>query len=165
LNCMINRLQTWLNAEINSRILTEPPFKSYVELAEEISEELENISLPYAVQDDFKKYLINLLVSIMELRFKKIILELIQGNIPANLTAEESRLVSAIRRIAESGAGVRKTREYVVVRFLRKFPILVTSDFKQIGPFDKGDLAKLPVEDARELEAREIVEIFDKIFI
>jgi DNA replication factor GINS len=39
-------------------------------------------------------------------------------------------------------------------------PAIVTEDFIQVGPFAKGDLAKLPLRDAKDLEERKIVRRF-----
>ena len=157
---MIEKLRLWLAAEINSRFLADPPFSSYAEAAEEFIRELEKNPLPQSLLDKVKEQTVSTLLTIIEIRTRKIIWELSQGRLPGRMTAEEDRLVRPLVKIQQAGPQRRRVQDYVVVQFLVPHPAIVTEDFVQIGPFAKGDLAKLPARDAKDLEERRIVRRF-----
>lgn len=155
---MLNKIYAWLSAELSSKLLAKPPTTSYTKLAEELNEELKKAALPPALEEGLRIQLARALASIMEIRTRKIVAEVYQGREPRDLTAEEERLLGALRRVLEMPA--KTSGRYEIVVFLERLPVISTSDFKQIGPFNKGDLAKIPVEDARELEAKGYVKRF-----
>jgi hypothetical protein len=157
---MIEKLRLWLVAEINSRFLADPPFNSYAEVAEEFVKELENNPLPQSLLDKVKEQMVSMLLTLIEIRMRKILWELSQGRVPAKMTAEEDRLVRPLVKIQQAGSQRRRVQDYVFVQFLVSHPAIITEDFVQIGPFSKGDLAKLPVRDAKDLEERKIVRRF-----
>ncbi|ACB40606.1 hypothetical protein [Pyrobaculum neutrophilum] len=157
---MIEKLRLWLSAEVNSRFLTDPPYGSYAEAAEEFARELQRSPLPQALQDRVKEQAASMLLTIMEIRTRKILWELSQGRVPGRMTAEEERLVGPIAKIKQAGPQRRRAQDYVVVQFLVPHPAIVTEEFVQIGPFAKGDLAKLPARDARDLEERGVARRF-----
>ncbi|AAL64627.1 hypothetical protein [Pyrobaculum aerophilum] len=157
---MIEKLRLWLLAEINSRVLSDPPFNSYAEIAEQYVKELQNSPLPQSLQDQIKEHISSTLLTIMELRLRKIIWELSQGREPSRVTAEEERLIRPIVKIRHAGVQKKRAQHYVVVQFLTSHPAIVTEDFVQIGPFSRGDLAKLPLRDAKDLEERGVARRF-----
>jgi DNA replication factor GINS len=157
---MIEKLRLWLAAEINSRLLADPPFSSYAEVAEEFIRELEKTPLPQTLLDKVKEQLVSTLLAIIEVRMRKIVWELGQGRVPGRMTAEEDRLVRPLLKIQQAGPQKRRAHDYVLVQFLMPHPAIVTEDFIQVGPFAKGDLAKLPLRDAKDLEERRIVRRF-----
>jgi DNA replication factor GINS len=157
---MIEKLRLWLAAEINSRLLADPPFSSYAEVAEEFIRELEKTPLPQTLLDKVKEQLVSTLLTIIEVRMRKIVWELGQGRVPGRMTAEEDRLVRPLLKIQQAGPQKRRAHDYVLVQFLMPHPAIVTEDFVQVGPFAKGDLAKLPLRDAKDLEERKIVRRF-----
>jgi len=157
---MIEKLRLWLVAEINSRLLADPPFSSYAEVAEEFIRELEKTPLPQTLLDKVKEQLVSILLTIIEIRMRKIVWELGQGRVPGRMTAEEDRLVRPLVKIQQAGPQKRRAHDYVLVQFLMPHPAIVTEDFIQVGPFAKGDLAKLPLRDAKDLEERKIVKRF-----
>lgn len=157
---MIEKLRLWLAAEINSRLLADPPFSSYAEVAEEFIRELEKTSLPQTLLDKVKEQLVSTLLAIIEVRMRKIVWELGQGRVPGRMTAEEDRLVRPLLKIQQAGPQKRRAHDYVLVQFLMPHPAIVTEDFIQVGPFAKGDLAKLPLRDAKDLEERKIARRF-----
>jgi DNA replication factor GINS len=157
---MIEKLRLWLAAEINSRLLADPPFSSYAEVAEEFIRELEKTPLPQTLLDKVKEQLVSTLLTIIEVRMRKIVWELGQGRVPGRMTAEEDRLVRPLLKIQQAGPQKRRAHDYVLVQFLMPHPAIVTEDFIQVGPFAKGDLAKLPLRDAKDLEERKIVRRF-----
>jgi DNA replication factor GINS len=157
---MIEKLRLWLAAEINSRLLADPPFSSYAEVAEEFIRELEKTPLPQTLLDKVKEQLVSTLLTIIEVRMRKIVWELGQGRVPGRMTAEEDRLVRPLLKIQQAGPQKRRAHDYVLVQFLMSHPAIVTEDFVQVGPFAKGDLAKLPLRDAKDLEERKIVRRF-----
>jgi DNA replication factor GINS len=157
---MIEKLRLWLVAEINSRLLADPPFSSYAEVAEEFIRELEKTPLPQTLLDKVKEQLVSTLLAIIEVRMRKIVWELGQGRVPGRMTAEEDRLVRPLLKIQQAGPQKRRAHDYVLVQFLMPHPAIVTEDFIQVGPFAKGDLAKLPLRDAKDLEERKIVRRF-----
>jgi DNA replication factor GINS len=157
---MIEKLRLWLAAEINSRLLADPPFSSYAEVAEEFIRELEKTPLPQTLLDKVKEQLVSTLLAIIEVRMRKIVWELGQGRVPGRMTAEEDRLVRPLLKIQQAGPQKRRAHDYVLVQFLMPHPAIVTEDFVQVGPFAKGDLAKLPLRDAKDLEERKIVRRF-----
>ncbi|MCI4447744.1 MAG: DNA replication complex GINS family protein [Pyrobaculum sp.] len=157
---MIEKLRLWLAAEINSRLLADPPFSSYAEVAEEFIRELEKTPLPQTLLDKVKEQLVSILLTIIEIRMRKIVWELGQGRVPGRMTAEEDRLVRPLVKIQQAGPQRRRAHDYVLVQFLMPHPAIVTEDFIQVGPFAKGDLAKLPLRDAKDLEERKIVKRF-----
>ncbi|CCC81242.1 hypothetical protein [Thermoproteus tenax] len=153
----MSRAYSWLSAELDTKLLTKPPVASYMELANEINEQLKGVALPPSMEETVRAHMAHVIASIMELRIRKILWEVQQGREPRDLTAEEERLLAPILKIREAPAR-DKRRRYEIVVFLDRFPATMsTSDFKQIGPFNRGDLAKIPAEDARELEAKGIV--------
>ena len=155
---MLNRIYAWLSAELSSKLLAKPPAPSYAEIANNVNEELKKAALPPALEEGVRIQLARALASIMEARIRKISAEIYQGREPRDLTAEEERLLGALKRILEMPT--RTSGRYEIVVFLDRFPVISTSDFKQIGPFNKGDLAKIPAEDAKELEAKGVVRRF-----
>ncbi|AEA11719.1 hypothetical protein TUZN_0220 [Thermoproteus uzoniensis 768-20] len=155
---MLGEIYAWLEAEMNAKLLAKPPAPSYAELVNRLNEELRRTALPPALEEGIRIQLARALASIIELRVRKIAAELYQGREPRDLTAEEERLWGSLKRVLEMPA--KASGRYEIVVFLDKFPIISTSDFKQIGPFNKGDLAKIPTEDARELEAKGVVRRF-----
>ncbi|MBP1449183.1 MAG: DNA replication initiation complex subunit [Thermoproteus sp.] len=158
---MLNEIQAWLAAETSSKLLAKPKYGSYAEIAYEVNEALRGAALPPAVEEAVRMQLMKAVASIIELRIKKILWEIYQGREPHGLLAEEERLVAPIKKIAQPPA--KTARSYEIVVFLDKFPILSTSDFKRIGPFNKGDMAKIPTEDARNLEAEGVAKRFKLI--
>lgn len=161
---MIEKLAQWLKAEVESHILSPPPYTSYMEAAEIIARELKSYPLPHGVLEKVRGYAASLLVSIMEIRLRKIIDELSLGRLPDKLTAEEERLVAPIEKILRAAPQRKRAQDYVVVQFLTPHPAIVTEDFVQIGPFSKGDLAKLPLRDAKDLVEKGIAKWFEKIW-
>jgi DNA replication factor GINS len=155
---VLGEIYAWLEAEMNAKLLAKPPASSYAELVNKLNEELKRTALPPALEEGIRIQLARALASIIELRVRKIAMELYQGREPRDLTAEEERLWGSLKRVLEMPAKV--SGRYEIVVFLDKFPMISTSDFKQIGPFNKGDLAKIPTEDARELEAKGVVRRF-----
>lgn len=151
---MIEKLRLWLQAEVNSRLLADPPFSSYAEVAEYFVRLFQSSPTPYALQDDVRENVAQMLLSIIEIRTRKILWELSQGKTPTNLTLEEERLVGPIDKIRSARPHKKKAEDYVVVQFLIDSNSLVTEDFVQIGPFRVGDLAKLSKRDAKELEKK-----------
>jgi DNA replication factor GINS len=152
---VLNKLQQWLTAEVNSKILAEAPYGSYAELIDELEAALKESALPPAVEAAVRAEAAKAVAALISIRLKKILWDVQQGRSPQRLLAEEERLIAPIRRMLEAQA--KPSARYVVVVFLDKFPAMSTSEFKQIGPFNKGDLAKLPAEDARDLEVKGIV--------
>lgn len=88
------------------------------------------------------------LTSIMLIRMAKI---LSRPSLGENLTVEEERIARIVAKLLRASRAPTD-REYVAVLFLDKFPQIVTSDGAVLGPFEAGDIAKLPTVDARELE-------------
>ncbi|MEM1570523.1 DNA replication initiation complex subunit [Pyrobaculum sp.] len=162
---MIEKLRLWLLAELNSRVLSDPPFSSYAEVAERFAKELQSVSLPQGLHEEVKSQVMSTVLTIMELRLRKIVWELSRGRVPTNVTAEEDRLIRPLAKIKQAGPQAKRAQDYVVVQFLTRHPAIVTEDFIQVGPFDKGDLAKLPLRDAKDLEERGVARRFlaDKI--
>jgi len=156
---MIEKLRLWLTAETNSRFLTEPPYGSYAEAAEQFVRDLQNSPLPQSIAEQVKAHVYSTLVTIVELRTRKILWELSQGREPKNTTAEEERLIRPLLKILRARPHRREAQEYVIVQFITPHPAIITEDFKQIGPFNKGDLAKLPPRDAKDLEERGVARL------
>ncbi|MEZ0319525.1 MAG: DNA replication initiation complex subunit [Pyrobaculum sp.] len=154
---MIEKLRLWLQAEVNSRFLSDPPFTSYAEAAELFVKEAQNAPLPQSLFEKTKEHVAAVLLTILEIRTRKIFWELSQGRIPARLTAEEERLVRPLMKILKAHPQKKKEQEYVIVQFLTPYPVIATEDFIQLGPFNKGDLAKLPLRDAKDLEEQGFV--------
>jgi DNA replication factor GINS len=158
---VLGEIYAWLEAEMNSKLLAKPPAPSYAELVNRVNEELKRTALPPALEEGLRTQMARALASIIEIRVRKIAMELYQGREPRDLTAEEERLWGSLKRTMEMPS--RTSGRYEIVVFLDKFPMISTSDFKQIGPFNRGDLAKMPTEDARELEAKGVVRRFRPI--
>ncbi|MEL9991542.1 MAG: DNA replication initiation complex subunit [Thermoproteus sp.] len=155
---MLNKIYAWLSAELSSKLLARPPASSYAELANEINEELKRSALPPALEEGVRIQLARALASVMEIRLKKIVADIYQGREPRDLVAEEERLLGPLRKILETPP--KASGKYEIVLFLNSFQTISTSEFKQIGPFNRGDLAKIPAEDAKELEAKGLVKRF-----
>ncbi|MEZ0249121.1 MAG: DNA replication initiation complex subunit [Thermoproteus sp.] len=155
---MLNKIYAWLSAELSSKLLARPPASSYTEIANEINEELKESALPPALEEGVRIQLARALASIIEIRLKKIAADLYQGREPRDLVAEEERLISSLRKILEMPP--KTSGRYEIVLFLNSFQTISTSEFKYIGPFNRGDLAKIPAEDAKELEAKGLVKRF-----
>jgi DNA replication factor GINS len=156
---VIEKLRLWLLAEVASRVLAEPPFSSYAEVAERLLRELQSQPIPQSVADGVREYVSSALLTLMELRLRKILWELGQGRVTERMTAEEERLVRPVLKIKQAGAR-KKSQDYVIVQFLMPHPAIITEDFLQVGPFARGDLAKLPTRDAKDLEERGVVRRF-----
>ncbi|MFN3804612.1 MAG: DNA replication initiation complex subunit [Pyrobaculum sp.] len=157
---MIDKLKLWLQAEISSKLLSTPPFESYAEIAEQFTKELHSTQLPHGLREEVKRQAVLTLLAIMEVRTRKILWELGQGRTLENVTAEEERLVRPLVKILQAQPQGRKAEDYVVVQFLMSHPAVLTEDFVQIGPFNRGDLAKLPSRDAKDLERQGVVRRF-----
>ncbi|MEM1597498.1 MAG: DNA replication initiation complex subunit [Pyrobaculum sp.] len=149
---MIEKLRLWLQAEVSSRFLSDPPFSSYAEVAELFIREIQNAPLPQSLHEKTKEHVASILLTILEVRTRKIFWELSQGRVPARLTAEEERLTRPIVKILRARPQKKKEQEYVTVQFLTPYPAIATEEFIQLGPFNKGDLARLPLRDAKDLE-------------
>lgn len=87
---------------------------------------------------------------------------------PENLTNEEKDFFEKIVSLIKSRRGdilenLFKTKEETVglVVFKESVPEFVGSDEKVYGPFQKGDIAKLPEENVKILKERGIVEEFE----
>jgi DNA replication factor GINS len=156
---VIEKLRLWLLAEVTSRVLAEPPFGSYAEVAERLLRELQSQPMPQSVADGVREYVSSALLTLIELRLRKILWELGQGRVTERMTAEEERLVRPVLKIKHAGAR-KKSQDYVIVQFLMPHPAIITDDFLQVGPFARGDLAKLPARDAKDLEERGVVRRF-----
>ncbi len=157
---LIEKLRFWLSAEINSRVLSDPPWDSYLKITEQLAREFRTSPLPQKLQEVVKKEAASILLTLMKVRLGKILWELSRGHTPQNVTLEEERLISSLVKIYKIEPYGAKTQDYVVVQFLVPHPAVVTEDFVQIGPFNRGDLAKLPQIDAKELEMRGVVRKF-----
>ncbi|MEM0369136.1 MAG: DNA replication initiation complex subunit [Pyrobaculum sp.] len=156
---MIEKLRLWLQAEIDSKILAPPHFNSYAEVAEEFIKIFKSQPMPHNLQESVKESVAQLLISIIEIRTRKILWELTQGKEPTNLTEEEERWIRPIVKIRKARPHKKKIDDYVVVQFLMPYTTIVTEDFTQMGPFGRGDLAKLPMSDAKDLERKGVVQI------
>jgi DNA replication factor GINS len=141
---MIEKLRLWLAAEINSRLLADPPFSSYAEVAEEFIRELEKTPLPQTLLDKVKEQLVSTLLTIIEVRMRKIVWELGQGRVPGRMTAEEDRLVRPLLKIQQAGPQKRRAHDYVLVQFLMPHPAIVTEDFIQVGPSPRAIWRSFP---------------------
>ncbi len=101
-----------------------------------------------------------LLEELVKIRWFKIVRNVEQGSVPEDRLAEgERRLVEQatvavrayqefLKRVLE---GRFRKRAYALIRFLKPVPALVGVDLKAYGPFEKEDVANLPVENAEAL--------------
>jgi len=64
--------------------------------------------------------------------------------------------ITSILDLAESKEG--NDQKYILIRFLRETPPLVGVDLKNYGPFDKEDIANLPIKNAKILLSEKFAE-------
>ena len=148
---MREKLDAWLRAELSTEALQDPPTRSYEELAEELAEELVK-TVPPQLLEKVREYVRAMLATVMIVRLSKLLSK--PGNYQGrqNLTVEEERIIRSIIRVARVRP-VTEPSEYSVVMFLERFPQMITSDGVVLGPFEEGDIAKLPNVDISELES------------
>jgi len=116
-----------------------------------------------------------LLNSLFELRLRKLLRMAERGEPLKNLLGFEEKIYlslsklirdykESVREIAMAAAyrdWAQLRSSYELVYFLEDIPTrIVGADLKTYGPFKRGDIATLPVENARALELRGAVKIF-----
>lgn len=114
-----------------------------------------------------------LLKDLIEIRFRKIYLIILNGEIPKTelLASEEESIVNVLTSVKEefnnfsrsvlSGklphiikTRVGETTRRIMVRFLQEIPAIVGTNAKIYGPFKAEDIATLPSENAESLIKR-----------
>ena len=114
-----------------------------------------------------------LVQEIFELRLRKILRYVLRNEVPENLYGFELKFYpnmlkliqdyrDAVREMATAAAyqdWEQIRSKYEVVCFLKDVSQIVGSDLKVYGPFKAGDIATLPLENARNLEMANIVRI------
>ncbi len=127
-------------------------------------------SITAALKSAELEMLQRLLKSLLEVRFRKILAAVLKGEEPENLTPFEKRVFHSLQRTIDEymdsidmmARQLRMTfmetdSKYDVVSFLQPVGRFVGEDLKSYGPFKQGDIAILPVENARSLAKRSIV--------
>ena len=114
-----------------------------------------------------------LVQEIFELRLRKILRYVLRNEVPENLYGFELKFYpnmlkliqdyrDAVREMATAAAyqdWEQIRSKYEVVCFLKDVSQIVGPDLKVYGPFKAGDIATLPLENARNLEMANIVRI------
>jgi len=108
--------------------------------------------------------------SLLEMRFRKIIMMSIDDRQPDNMLSFEKKTFYGLQRImSEHRERIKSIShelrmpysdsepKYDVVSFLQPFPKVVGEDLRSYGPFKPGDIAALPPANARSLARRNIV--------
>ncbi len=114
-----------------------------------------------------------LVQEIFELRLRKILRHVLRNEVPENLYGFELKFYpnmlkliqdyrDAVQEMATAAAyqdWEQIRSKYEVVCFLKDVSQIVGPDLKVYGPFKAGDIATLPLENARNLEMANIVRI------
>lgn len=175
---LLNQLYELLQAELKAERLEKVPKTLYKDVATQVkairnganATEKNVISMLTARE---REMLFRLAKRLLEVRVRKISRSLDEVN-GANLTPEEkyvteptslstkrfqkvSRAIwngqtAVLDSVAESVAS-----RYVIVRFLQPSPATVGTDLARYGPFEKEDVAVLPLENAKPLLKQGIV--------
>lgn len=175
---LLNQLNDLLQAELKSERLEKIPKTIYKDVALHVkairnganSSEKNVINMLTAKERDL---LFRLAKRLLEVRVKKISKSLDEVN-GANLAAEEKYVTEPMGLSAKRFQKVRQAlwngqtavlesvsesvaSRYVIVRFLQPSPATVGTDLARYGPFEKEDVAVLPLENAKPLLKQGIV--------
>ena len=111
------------------------------------------------------------LKNLIYIRLSKIIRNLIHTDFQSmedKLSEIEKRIVlSMFRSIEEYFPEKRKPEEitfrnFILILFLKKYPVILASDGKSYGPFEVGDIACLPSPDAKFLIRKRVAKRLDE---
>ncbi len=149
----MQRINEALKRELESPRLSRLEYRSYEHIAEEVMREVEHVQAPLT-KDELKRGALNLLRILMELRIRKALIALMEGNLDrASLLEEERLLLGPLMALAHRPeAATHVERVFVVLG--SGISRVVTSDLARVGPLERGDIAVVPREDSERL-ARE----------
>ena len=163
--------EIWLR-EVESEDLSKLPddlaekLREYVGSIKHYLKVLDKEALSSEIREAAANAVIKLVQEIFELRLRKITRKILRGEIPENLFGFELSFYSnAVRlfqdyreKVKEMATAVAyqnweeiKTKNEVVY-FLKEVSQIVGPNLEVYGPFKPGDIATLPVENARSLE-------------
>ena len=172
-----------LNDIWRKEIEEEQPVKLPEDLAEKLREYVGSIkhylkvsdkeTLSAELREAAANTVIKLVKEIFELRLRKIIRAALRNEIPENLYGFELRFCpnllkllqdyrDSVREMATAAAyqdWEQIRSKYEVVCFLKDVSQIVGPNLEVYGPFKTGDIATLPLENARNLELSNIVRI------
>jgi len=172
-----------LNDIWRKEIEEEQPVKLPEDLAEKLREYVGSIkhylkvsdkeTLSAELREAAANTVIKLVKEIFELRLRKIIRAALRNEIPENLYGFELRFCpnllkllqdyrDSVREMATAAAyqdWEQIRSRYEVVCFLKDVSQIVGPNLEVYGPFKRGDIATLPLENARNLELSNIVRI------
>ncbi len=127
------------------------------------------------IADEHREYIKKLVEEIFERRRNKIVLAALRSGHkePANMVPAEkifyARIMKDINEYRDILSGPDKTREEktsaantvlekIRVRFLTQFPSIIGPDMVHYGPFKEGDMADIPIDNAKILIENEAAE-------
>ncbi len=171
--------------ELNEIWLREAESEGLAKLPEDLSEKLREYvgsiknylkvsdreTLSAEIREAAANVIVKLVREIFELRLRKIVRNILRNEIPENLFGFELSFYSnAIKLVKDYRDKVREMATAVayqdwqeikakheVVYFLKDVSQIVGPNLKVYGPFKAGDIAALPVENARSLEIAGVV--------
>jgi len=140
--------------------LVKLPFKSYRELAAAIGGSLRvGGALENALSGVYSSDAKSAIIALIRIRMEKILAAVRSGSTPKNLLAEEKRILNSLSYLEPLLPRSDYNGRVRIVSFGIQFLRIRTSNGNEMGPFRKGDVAVLPVEDAEDLMIRKIVSI------
>ncbi len=179
-NALLDRLYSLLVKELESEELGELPKGIYKEAAGAVRavkvEGYDRKSLPSLVSERLRSLILELASMLLEVRVAKAMKE---GQEALDRLSYEERFVmepfyahaSRVRMVKE--AIERGNRSFfenvfkelisklVMVRFLGDAPAVIGPDLKKYGPFKKGDMALIPLDNALVMKKEGLVELID----
>ncbi len=149
----MQRINEALKRELESPRLSKLEYGSYEHIVEDAMSELEHVQAPLT-RDELKRGMLNLLRILMELRVRKALIALVEGDLdPGTLLEEERALLGPLMALAHRPeTTAHEERVFVVLG--SRISRVVTSDLARVGPLERGDVAVVPREDSERL-ARE----------
>ncbi len=138
----------------------------------------DTIDLLAKIGEEHREYIKKLVEEIFERRRNKIVLAALRSGQkePANMVPAEKAFYAVIAKDineyrgilsepdkakAENAGASKVGIEKIKVRFLTQFPSIIGPDMVHYGPFREGDIADLPVDNAKILIEREAAEDAD----
>jgi DNA replication factor GINS len=175
-NNIYERLLELWTRERSSETLTKIPEELIKELSTHVSlirrqlKLSERGSINAALRNSELHMIQRILESLFKVRLRKIMTSGASDGQLENLLSFERRFYNILQRALQSHLDSvksilsnplllqpRKESKYEVVIFLKQSPRIVGEDLVSYGPFQEGDIASLPVENANLLARRNIV--------
>ncbi|MGC8597896.1 MAG: hypothetical protein ACP5NY_08320 [Thermocladium sp.] len=156
----LRELNDLIKAEMGRESLVKLPFKSYRELAASIGSSLRvGGALENALSGVYSSDAKSAIIALIRIRMEKILAAVRSGSTPKNLLVEEKRILNSLSYLEPLLPRSDYNGRVRIVSFGIQFLRIRTSNGNEMGPFRKGDVAVLPVEDAEDLMMRKIVSI------